>query len=47
MTSTEQIYLGDAKDYVQNGTFLIYDKNGVVVDSATVGIIPGTIVFKR
>ena len=45
--ATEQIYLGDAKDYAQNGTLFVYDKNGLPGDSATVGIIPGTIVFKR
>ena len=44
---TEKIYLGDAKDYVQNGMLYSYDKNGLIGDSATVGIIPGVIVFKH
>jgi YVTN family beta-propeller protein len=44
---TENIYLGDAKDYVQNGTLYSYNKTGLLGDSATVGIIPGTIVFKH
>jgi len=44
---TENIYLGDAKDYVQNGTLYSYNKNGLIEDSAAVGIIPGTIVFKH
>ncbi|MGA7160708.1 MAG: YncE family protein [Bacteroidota bacterium] len=44
---TENVYIGDAKDYQQNGELYVYDKNGVEKDSAMVGIIPGTIVFKR
>lgn len=44
---TDKIYIGDAKDYVQNGSVFVYDKNGIKTDSVTVGIIPGTIVFKR
>jgi YVTN family beta-propeller protein len=44
---TERIYLGDAKNYSTNGMLYGYDKSGAVKDSATTGIIPGTIVFKR
>ena len=43
----ENIYIGDAKDYSQNGTLFVYNKDGIAMDSATVGIIPGTIVFKH
>jgi len=44
---SDKIYIGDAKDFVQNGSVLVYDKNGIKTDSVTAGIIPGTIVFKR
>lgn len=44
---TERIYLGDAKDFNSNGTLYVYEKSGMLKDSATVGIVPGTIVFKR
>jgi YVTN family beta-propeller protein len=45
--ATERIYLGDARDYNSNGMIYGYDKNGVLKDSASTGIIPGTIIFKR
>jgi YVTN family beta-propeller protein len=44
---SERIYIGDAKDYNSNGTIYIYEKSGVLKDSADVGIVPGTIVFKH
>ena len=44
---TERIYLGDAKDYNSNGKIFVYEKNAILKDSVTVGIIPGTIIFKR
>ena len=44
---TERIYLGDAKDYNSNGKIYVYEKNAALKDSASVGIIPGTIIFKR
>ena len=44
---TERIYLGDAKDYNSNGKLYIYEKDATLKDSVTVGIIPGTIIFKR
>ncbi len=44
---TERVYLGDAKDYNSNGKLYIYEKTGALKDSASVGIVPGTIVFKR
>lgn len=40
------IYVSDAKDFVQSGVVAIYDKLGMLKESVTVGIIPGTIVFK-
>ena len=43
----EKLYLTDAKDFVQNGMVYGINKSGAVTDSAVVGIIPGTIVFKR
>ncbi len=45
--ATERIYLGDAKDYNSNGKVYIYEKNASIKDSVTVGIIPGTILFKH
>jgi YVTN family beta-propeller protein len=44
---SEKIYLGDARDFNSNGKLYCYDKSGVLKDSAAVGIIPGTIIFKR
>ena len=44
---SERIYLGDAKDYNSNGKIYIYEKTGMLKDSAVVGIVPGTIVFKQ
>jgi YVTN family beta-propeller protein len=44
---TERIYLGDARDFNSNGKIYVYEKNGVIKDSAAVGIIPGTFVFKN
>lgn len=45
--STERFYLGDARNFTSNGIVYEYEKNGTLRDSATVGIIPGTIIFKR
>ena len=45
--ATERVYLGDAKDYSSNGKVYIYEKDAVLKDSITVGIIPGTIVIKK
>ncbi len=44
---SERIYLGDAKDYNSNGKIYVYEKSGALKDSATVGIVPGSIVFKK
>lgn len=45
--ATERLYTGDARDFNSNGLLRVFSKSGAQVDSATVGIIPGTIVFKR
>ena len=42
---SQLLYIGDAKDYQQPGKLVVYDKNALVQDSVTVGIIPGTIRF--
>ena len=43
----ERIYLGDAKDFKTQGMVFIHEKDAATVDSISVGIIPGTFVFKR
>ena len=43
--STNDIYIGDAIDYVQNGIVYCYDMNGVLKDQFAAGIIPGDFVF--
>lgn len=45
--ATGDVYLGDAKDFVRNGEVNIYTIVGVPKGKFDVGIIPGTIVFKR
>ncbi|NUN69945.1 MAG: YncE family protein [Bacteroidetes bacterium] len=45
--ATERLYTGDARDFNSNGMLRVHTKTGITVDSAVVGIIPGTIVFKR
>jgi len=45
--ATGDVYLADAKDFVQNGEVRIYTKDGVLKGKFDAGIIPGTIVFKR
>lgn len=45
--TSERLYAGDAKDFNSNGKIYIYDKAGIIKDSAAVGITPGTIVFKK
>ena len=39
------IYVTDAKDYVQSGSLLIIDSIGNLKNEAITGIIPKTIVF--
>ena len=42
---TKDVYITDAKDYVQNGTLYIIDSIGNFVDEIATGIIPKSIVF--
>ncbi|HGY55659.1 MAG TPA: YncE family protein [Caldithrix abyssi] len=42
---SKDIYLLDAKDYVQNGELFIYDAQGAQKINHTVGIIPGSVTF--
>lgn len=42
---SEQIFVLDAKDYSQNGDLKIYDFNGQLRETHTVGIIPGSVTF--
>lgn len=44
--SNDYFYGSDAGDYVSNGKVLRYNASGVVVDSFTVGVIPGNFCFK-
>ena len=41
----KDIYVTDAKDYVQNGTLFIIDSNGNLKNEVTTGIIPKSIIF--
>ncbi len=43
--TNQQLFLLDAKDFIQNGEVKIFDTNGVEQASLTVGIIPGEVVF--
>jgi hypothetical protein len=42
---TKDVYITDAKDYVQNGTLYIIDSIGKFVEEIATGIIPKSIVF--
>ncbi len=42
---SKDIYLLDAKDYVQSGTLFIYDVQGTLKSAHAVGIIPGSVTF--
>jgi len=42
---SKNIYLLDAKDYIQNGTLSIYNAEGTLKTAHIVGIIPGSITF--
>ena len=42
---TKNIYITDAKDYVQNGTLYIIDSIGNLKEEISTGIIPKSIVF--
>jgi len=41
------VYLADAKQYVQPGTVYVYAANGILRTRFDVGIIPGAFAFKR
>ena len=41
----KDLYVTDAKDYVQNGSLLIIDSIGNLKNEVITGIIPKTIVF--
>jgi len=41
----KDLYITDAKDYVQNGTLFIIDSNGNLKNEVTTGIIPKSIIF--
>ena len=42
---SEHIFVLDAKDYVQKGSLVIYDKIGSLLESYDVGISPGSLTF--
>lgn len=42
---TNQIFAGDAVDYVQSGKVYRYSAKGILIDTYTVGIIPGRFYF--
>lgn len=42
---SEQIFVLDAKDFQQNGELKIFDLNGQLKESHSVGIIPGSVTF--
>lgn len=42
----EDIYIGDALDYVQRGVIYRYSKDAEQIDRFSVGIIPGSFTFK-
>lgn len=42
---SDHIFTLDAKDYVQNGSLIIYDKLGNLLESYDVGVNPGSLTF--
>jgi len=44
--SNADIYVADAKDMIQNGSVYRYSRQGELLDSFNVGIIPGSFCFK-
>jgi YVTN family beta-propeller protein len=40
------VFVTDASDYQQNGSFLLYDNSGRLVSRNTAGIIPGAMYFR-
>ncbi|HUI65392.1 MAG TPA: YncE family protein [Bacteroidota bacterium] len=45
--SSGDVYLADAKDFVQPGTVSVFEPNGELRTQFNVGIIPGAFAFKR
>jgi hypothetical protein len=45
--NTGNIYVGDAKDYVQNGTAYQYSVNGTLIRQYITGRIPGSFCFTK
>ncbi len=43
--STNEIYVTDARDYIQPGIVFRYTQSGIFIDSADTGIIPQGIIF--
>lgn len=43
---TDEIYLGDAGNYVEKGKIFRYDKTGLPIDTFQTGVIPGNIYFE-
>jgi YVTN family beta-propeller protein len=43
--STDEIYVSDAKDFQQDGVVSRYSNSGQLIDSETVGVIPGGFSF--
>jgi len=44
--NNDNIYVGDAIDYVQRGKIYIYNPEGVIINTFLAGIIPGDFYFK-
>ncbi len=44
---TGNIFVSDAKDYVQNGTAYQYNANGTLIRQYIAGRIPGTFCFTK
>lgn len=42
-TSSNNIYVSDAKNYVQNGQILVYSSQGVLLNNMEVGVIPSKV----
>ncbi|PIZ05881.1 MAG: cell surface protein, partial [Flavobacteriales bacterium CG_4_10_14_0_8_um_filter_32_5] len=42
---SNNIYISDAKDFVQNSSILRYSKNGLLLGSFQAGIISGGFLF--
>ena len=43
---TDEIMALDAKDFSQDGLMIIYDNDGIALDSSSVGVVPGGLWFE-